>query len=120
MALARYLGRNPTVAESLELAKQSGWTLAGGMNGISNENRLLAAMHINAQIETPLNWGHVQLEASRGTPVIVSTPNHYWVIDDYDPVKGEYQALGGIRRLSQPAFWRCYCVEVAIRPADRF
>jgi len=90
VALARYLGRSPTVAEALSLAKQNGWTLDGGMNGINNEKRLLDAMHISAQIETPLNWRHVQQEASRGAPVIVSTPNHYWVIDDYDPVNGEY------------------------------
>src|SRR5207248_1345591 len=86
----RHLGRNAAGGEALQLAKQNGWTLDGGMNGVSNEKRLLDAMHINAQIETPLNWRHVQLDASRGTPVIVSTPNHYWVIDDYDPVKGEY------------------------------
>src|SRR5579885_3539138 len=60
------------------------------MNGIGNEKRLLDAMHINAQLETPLNWRHVQLDATRGAPVIVSTPNHYWVIDDYDPATGEY------------------------------
>jgi len=32
----------------------------------------------------------VQADASRGTPVIVSTPNHYWVVDDYDPLTREY------------------------------
>jgi hypothetical protein len=90
VGLARYLGRNPTVAEALQLAKQNGWTLDGGMNGINNEKRLLDAMHINTQTETPLNWRHVQLDAARGTPVIISTPNHYWVIDDYDPTTGEY------------------------------
>src|SRR5262249_55615962 len=37
----------------------------------------------------PVNWRHVQAEATRGTPVIVSTPNHYFVVDDFDPVTGE-------------------------------
>jgi hypothetical protein len=90
VAVARFLGRSPTVAEALQQAKQVGWTPQGGMNGIANEKRLLDAMHIRAQIETPLNWRHVQADASRGTPVIVSTPNHYWVIDDYDPITREY------------------------------
>src|SRR5207245_6772567 len=63
---------------------------SGGMNGIANEKRLLDAMHIPAQMELPVNWRHVQTDASRGTPVIVSTPNHYWVVDDYDPVTREY------------------------------
>ena len=60
------------------------------MNGIANEKRLLDAMHIPAQMELPVNWRHVQTDASRGTPVIVSTPNHYWVLDDYDPLTREY------------------------------
>src|SRR5207245_11048516 len=63
---------------------------SGGMNGIANEKRLLDAMHIPAQMELPVNWRHVQTDASRGTHVIVSTPNHYWVVDDYDPLTREY------------------------------
>ena len=90
VAVARFLGRNPTVAEALQQAKQVGWTAGGGMNGIANEKRLLDAMHIATQIESPPNWRHVQADASRGTPVIVSTPNHYFVIDDYDPSTAQY------------------------------
>ena len=90
VAIARFLGRNPTVVEALQTAKQTGWTSSGGMNGIANEKRLLDAMHIPAQMELPVNWRHVQTDASRGTPVIVSTPNHYWVVDDYDPLTREY------------------------------
>jgi hypothetical protein len=90
VAVARFLGRNPTVAEALERAKLTGWTAAGGMNGIYNELRLLDAMHIPAHIETPVNWRHVQQEASSGNPVIISTPGHYWVIDDFDPRNGAY------------------------------
>jgi hypothetical protein len=90
VAVARFLGRNPTVAEALDRAKLTGWTAAGGMNGIYNELRLLDSMHIPAHIETPVNWRHVQQEASSGNPVIISTPGHYWVIDDFDPRSGAY------------------------------
>lgn len=60
------------------------------MNGIVNEKRLLDSTYIPSQLETSLSWVHVQSDASRGTPVIISTPNHYWVVDDYDPVSGQY------------------------------
>jgi len=90
VAVARFIGRNPTVAEALDRAKLTGWTAAGGMNGIYNELRLLDSMHIPAHIETPINWRHVQQEASSGNPVIISTPGHYWVIDDLDPRSGAY------------------------------
>jgi hypothetical protein len=90
VAVARFLGRSPTVAEALQQAKQVGWTSRGGMNGIVNEKRLLDGMHISSQLETSLSWRHVQSDASRGSPVIISTPNHYFVVDDYDPVTGQY------------------------------
>ncbi|MGI9148095.1 MAG: hypothetical protein ACR2IK_16335 [Chloroflexota bacterium] len=90
VAVARWLGRNPTVVEALETAKRTGWTVKGGMNGISNEKRLLDAMRISAHLDTTVDWRHVQQDASSGNPVIVSTPQHYWVIDDFDPNSGKY------------------------------
>ena len=90
VAVARWLGRNPTVAEALAFAKRTGWTVQGGMNGIANEKRLLETMHVNARLEPTVNWRLVQSEAVHGNPVIVSTPNHYWVIDDYDPRSQRY------------------------------
>ncbi len=84
VAMARWLGRNPTVSEALLRAKQTGWTAAGGMNGIANEKRLLDVMQIPARLETPVNWQHVRLDAVNRNPVIISTTGHYWVIDDYD------------------------------------
>ena len=90
VAVARWLGRNPTVAEALEYAKRTGWTVQGGMNGIANEKRLLDAMHVRSRMASTVNWQHVQSEAVHGNPVIVSTPNHYWVIDDYDPRTQRY------------------------------
>jgi hypothetical protein len=90
VAVARWLGRNPTVTEALNTARSTGWTTAGGMNGVANEKRLLDAMHVPAQLEMPVNWRHIQSDASAGTPVILSTPRHYWVIDDYNPATGQY------------------------------
>src|SRR5262249_32846464 len=90
IAFAQVYGRNPTPAEAMDLAKQSGWTVAGGMNGIANEKRLLDKMGLPAQLEMGANWDHIRGEALQHQPVIVSTPGHYFVIDGYDPNSGAY------------------------------
>jgi hypothetical protein len=90
VAVARWLGRNPTVNEALAQAKRVGWTVDGGMNGIANEKRLLDSMRISSRVELSVNWQHVQADAAHGNPVIVSTSTHYWVIDEYDPRSQRY------------------------------
>src|SRR6266849_3348865 len=90
VAFAQAYGRNPTPAEALELAKQSGWTAGGGMNGIANEKRLLDKMQLPARLETGANWEHIQADALRKQPVIISTPGHYFVVDGYEPSTGAY------------------------------
>ncbi|HEY1297081.1 MAG TPA: glucosaminidase domain-containing protein [Chloroflexota bacterium] len=90
MAFAQVYGRNPTPAEAMDLAKQSGWTAAGGMNGISNEKRLLDKMGLPSQLEMGANWDHIRADALQRQPVIVSTPGHYFVIDGFNPSTGAY------------------------------
>ena len=90
VAVARWLGQNVSVPQAMELAKRSGWTSSGGMNGVANEKRLLDAMRIRSQLEVQVNWQRVQAAASGGNAVILSTPQHYWVIDGYDPKAQRY------------------------------
>jgi hypothetical protein len=90
VAVARWLGRNPSVPEVLQIAQRVGWTRDGGMNGIANEKRLLDNMGISARMDTPPNWRNIRADALAGHPVILSTPKHYFVIDDYNPRTGTY------------------------------
>jgi hypothetical protein len=90
VAVAHWLGRNANVPEVLEIARQVGWTRDGGMNGIGNEKRLLDKMGVPAHIETPIDWRHIRADAFSGNPVILSSPGHYWVIDDYNPSNRTY------------------------------
>jgi hypothetical protein len=90
IAFAQVYGRNPTPAEALQLAKQSGWTAEGGMNGISNEKRLLDKMGLPSQLEMGANWDHIRASALQHQPVILSTPGHYYVVDGYDAKTGAY------------------------------
>jgi len=90
MAFAQVFGRNPSPQEAMTLAKQSGWTSEGGMNGISNEKRLLDKMGLPSQLEMGANWDHIRADAMQKQPVILSTPGHYYVIDGYNPATGAY------------------------------
>jgi hypothetical protein len=90
VAFARAFGRNPTVREAMDLAKQTGWTAAGGMNGVANEQRLLGRLGVPTRLETSTTWDHLQEQVGKGIPVILSTDHHYWVMDAYDPRRGAF------------------------------
>lgn len=90
IAFAQVYDRNPTPQEAMALAKQSGWTPDGGMNGITNEKRLLDKLGLPAQLEFGANWDHIRADALQRQPVILSTPGHYFVIDGYDAKSGAY------------------------------
>ena len=90
IAFAQVYGRNPTPTEAMDLAKQSGWTAEGGMNGIYNEKRLLDKLNLPNQLEVGQNWDHIRAEAVQHQPVVLATPGHYFVIDGYDPNTGAY------------------------------
>ncbi|MBV9354660.1 MAG: glucosaminidase domain-containing protein [Chloroflexi bacterium] len=90
IAFAQAYGRNPSVSEVMDLAKASGWTVDGGMNGIANEKRLLDSLGLPARLEDHVDWTTVQSEVDAGNPVIFSTPKHYFVADRYDPARDAY------------------------------
>lgn len=88
VAFARAFGRNPTLREAVDLAKKVGWSIAGGMNGVGNQKRLLDAMGIPSRLSTKADVKAIEREASTGNPVAISTAIHYYVADDYDPKTG--------------------------------
>lgn len=89
VAFARLNGRNPTLSEALEIAKGTGWTAGGGMNGVHNQKRLLDKMGIPHQLETAADARKIVEQVASGRPVIISTAAHYYVADDYDPATGK-------------------------------
>jgi Mannosyl-glycoprotein endo-beta-N-acetylglucosaminidase/Peptidase_C39 like family len=90
VAFARAFGRNPSVREAMDLAKQTGWTAAGGMNGVANEQRLLGRLGVPTRLDTSVQWDRLQDQVAHGNPVILSTEHHYWVIDAYDAQRGAF------------------------------
>lgn len=91
IAFARKTGRNPTLPEALNLAKQVGWTLANGMAGPASQLKLLQNMGIPATLEEGApNAQKVASSVQAGNPVTVSTPGHYFVAEQYDPQTGKF------------------------------
>jgi hypothetical protein len=90
VAFSQVYGRTPTLAEAIELAAQSGWTAAGGMNGLAQEKRLLDRMKLPSRLEYSVNWDQVRAEALARQPIIISAPGHYWVVDNFDQETGRY------------------------------
>lgn len=90
VAFARSTGRNPTLSEALAIARSTGWTVAGGMNGVQNQQALMAKMGVKTELDTSGDWGKIGQAAATGTPVAISTPNHYFVATGYNPQDGTY------------------------------
>ncbi len=92
VAFARANGRTPTLREATDLARQVGWTEAGGMNGVANEKALLDRMGVPAELDTAATAQSIAARVKAGDLATVSTPIHYYVIDDYDPTTGQVHA----------------------------
>ncbi len=90
VAFARSVGRNPTLREAVDLAKQVGWTPDQGMAGPGSQQQLLANMGVPARMEQGVDWGKVAADVQGGNPVIIDTPLHYFVATGYDPTSGRF------------------------------
>lgn len=84
IAAARY-GVNWTVAEGKKIASQLGlWDAQNGMHGLQSEVQLLARAGVPADVGEA-DATRMAREAASGNSVIISTPNHYFVAQDFDP-----------------------------------
>jgi len=92
---AQYYGRNPTLREAVDLAKQVGWTQGGGMAGIGSEKALMDRLGVPTK-QVGGDWNAIAQEASTGNPVTISTPFHYYFADGYDPSKGFHVGQSGL------------------------
>lgn len=90
VAFARAYGRNPTLREAVDLAKEVGWNTTTGTAGIAGQKALLDKMGVPARTAGAPDWNLIATDASSGNPVAVSTAQHYFVIDGYDPNSGKY------------------------------
>ena len=101
---AERFGRNPTLREATDLAKQVGWTSSGGMAGIASEQQLLKNMGVDTHIVAP-DWLAIAKEAQTGNPVTISTPGHYYFADGYNPDTGAFHVGQSGLDLKNGAEW---------------
>jgi len=92
---AQAYGRNPTLREAVDLAKEVGWTTRAGMAGIGSQQKLLANLGIPTKLVMGAQWGAFAQEAASGNPVTISTPGHYFYADGYDAQKGFHVGKSG-------------------------
>lgn len=84
---ARLNGRNPTMRQAVDMAKEFGWTERGGMNGPANQRALMQAMAPDTAVRLDENPDaeHVAQDAMSGNVVTLSTRAHYYTVSGYDP-----------------------------------
>lgn len=91
VAFARVNGRNPTLTEALQIAREVGWTPESGMAGTQSQSNLLTRMGIaNTLVTGEPDWARVAAEVQAGRPVIIDAGDHYMVAEDYDPRTGAF------------------------------
>ena len=86
---ASMYGRNPTLREATDLAATVGWTSGAGMAGLGSEKALMDKMGVATRAVGP-DVGAMAREAQTGNPVTISTQNHYFFADGYDPQSGAF------------------------------
>lgn len=87
---AQAYGRNPTLREAVDLARQVGWTPEQGMAGLGSEQKLMSKMGIPTKLVSGAQWDVFAREAQTGNPVTISTPGHYFYADGYNPDTGAF------------------------------
>jgi hypothetical protein len=87
---AQHYGRNPTLREALDLAKDVGWTAQRGMAGLDSEKALMDRLDVPTKVIRGAAWDQFAAEAQTGNPVTISTPGHYFFADSYNPETGQF------------------------------
>jgi hypothetical protein len=89
---AEFFGRNPTLREATDLAKQVGWTPQQGMAGLGSEKALMDRLPdpVPTKLVNGADWQTFANEAQTGNPIIISTAGHYFTADGYNPQTGAF------------------------------
>lgn len=114
IAFARKNGRNPTMAEAVNLAKQVGWTPGQGMAGPASQVQLLEKMGVAAKLEG-VDGAKIAADVQRGNPVIIDTPGHYFVAERYDAASGKFDWGNSARSLKASGGNTWYSVDELAR-----
>ena len=102
---ASMFGRNPSLREATDIARQVGWTSASGMAGIASEKSLMDKLGVATRLVSGPQWDQFAREAQSGNPVTISTQGHYFFADGYDPQSGAFHVGRSGTDLKNGAEW---------------
>jgi hypothetical protein len=124
IAFARANGRNPTMREAVEMAKQVGWTPGAGMAGPESQVALLQKMGVQASLDPRVDFAKVDAAIARGVPVIFDTQGsrtipsgHYFTV--YGKRGDQYLVGGSGTGLKGGASWMTVEQMTALAGAPR-
>lgn len=90
-AFARYYGKSISPDQIVNTARQYGlWTAQSGMRGPQAQKALLDQLGIPVQFSPEVNSAALQQAMAQGQTGAISTPNHYFFLQGYDPNTGRY------------------------------
>jgi len=90
-AFARYYGKSIDPDDIVNTARTYGlWTAQTGMRGPQAQKKLLDTLGIPVQFSPEVNVGALQQAMAEGRTGALSTPNHYFFLQGYNPQTGQY------------------------------
>lgn len=99
-AFVKSEGRNPTLQESLNMARQLGVIdSVNGMHGIESTARLIRSLGGQATVGDATPQQLIQ-DLQAGRPVIVNTQKHYFVAEGFDAATGKFDFGNSARTLA--------------------
>src|SRR5215467_6182559 len=91
LAFARFYGKDLNPDQVMNVARTYGlWSVQSGMHGPQAQSTLLKALGIPADYAPQVNFAAIQNQIASGGVAAVSTPNHYFFIQGYNPATGQY------------------------------
>lgn len=90
-AFSRFYGNNLDPDYVLQVARQFGlWSVQTGMRGPQAQAELLKRLGIPVQYSPEVNFATIQQRLASGGVAALSTPQHYFFLQGYDPRTGLY------------------------------
>lgn len=98
-------GRTPDASEAMQMARASGWTQAGGMNGVGNFMKMLGMAGVDAALDATPTREEINSSLDGGNAVALSNANHYFMATGYDKSTGKYNVGGSGEALKGGSAW---------------
>jgi hypothetical protein len=91
LAFSRYYGKNISPDFVLKTARDYGlWSVNSGMHGPQAQQMLLKNLGIPTEYSPEVNFAAIQEKLASGGVAALSSPNHYFFIQGYNPATGQY------------------------------